>query len=50
MKALLRITLFYALLVITGITVAQAQRVLKGTVYMDGKPAAGITVEAKEVG
>ncbi|MFV0268603.1 MAG: hypothetical protein ACK5HT_15865 [Draconibacterium sp.] len=50
MKALLRITLFYALMVITGITVAQAQRVLKGTVYMDGKPAAGITVEAQRGG
>ncbi|MFV0589787.1 MAG: tetratricopeptide repeat protein [Draconibacterium sp.] len=50
MKALLRITLFFAVTVITGITVAQAQRVLKGTVYMDGEPAAGITVEAHKGG
>lgn len=50
MKALLRITLFFAVMVIAGITVAQAQRVLKGTVYMDGKPAAGITVEAHKGG
>jgi len=50
MKALLRITLFFAVMVIAGITVAQAQRVLKGTVYMDGKPAAGVTVEAQKGG
>ncbi|MCK3682511.1 tetratricopeptide repeat protein [Maribellus sp. YY47] len=50
MKALLRITLFFVVTVLTGITVAQAQRVLKGTVYMDGKPAAGITVEAQKGG
>ena len=50
MKAILRITLLIATVVIVGVTVAQAQRVIKGTVYMDGKPAAGITVEAHKGG
>jgi tetratricopeptide (TPR) repeat protein len=50
MKALLRITLLIAAIVATGITVAQAQRVVKGTVYMDGEPAAGITVEVHKGG
>lgn len=50
MKALLRITLLIAAIVATGVTIAQAQRVLKGTVYMDGEPAAGITVEVHKGG
>jgi tetratricopeptide (TPR) repeat protein len=50
MKALLRITLLIAAIVATGVTVAQAQRVVKGTVYMDGEPAAGITVEVHKGG
>jgi tetratricopeptide (TPR) repeat protein len=50
MKAILRITLLIASIVIVGATIAQAQRVIKGTVYMDGKPAAGITVEIHKGG
>ncbi|WP_321347346.1 hypothetical protein [uncultured Draconibacterium sp.] len=50
MKAILRISLLVAAVVMVGITVAQAQRVIKGTVYMDGEPAAGITVEAHKGG
>lgn len=50
MKVILRISLLVAAVVIAGITVAQAQRVIKGTVYMDGEPAAGITVEAHKGG
>lgn len=50
MKAILRISLLLAAVVMVGITVAQAQRVIKGTVYMDGEPAAGITVEAHKGG
>ncbi|MDX8338245.1 tetratricopeptide repeat protein [Draconibacterium sp. IB214405] len=50
MKAILRITLLMAAVVMVGITVAQAQRVIKGTVYMDGEPAAGINVEAHKGG
>jgi len=46
MKALTRITFLFALIVFAGFYGAIAQRVLKGTVYMDGEPAAGITVEA----
>ncbi|WP_167617582.1 tetratricopeptide repeat protein [Maribellus sediminis] len=50
MKALLRITLLIAAIVSAGVTVAQAQRVLTGTVYMDGEPAAGVTVEVHKGG
>nr|WP_321487361.1 hypothetical protein [uncultured Draconibacterium sp.] len=50
MKAILRISLLIAAVVMVGVTVAQAQRVIKGTVYMDGEPAAGITVEAHKGG
>ncbi len=50
MKAILRITFLLAATVIIGITAAQAQRVIKGTVYMDGEPAAGINVEAHKGG
>lgn len=50
MKNLLRITLFWAVIVIAGVTIAQAQNVIKGTVYMDGEPAAGITVEVHKGG
>jgi tetratricopeptide (TPR) repeat protein len=46
MKALSRITFLIALIVIVAIYSSMAQRVIKGTVYMDGEPAAGITVEA----
>ncbi len=50
MKALFRITLFLAAVVLAGVTTAQAQRVIKGTVYMDGEPAAGINVEIHKGG
>lgn len=50
MKAILRITLLIATVVMISVTIAEAQRVVKGTVYMDGKPAAGITVEVHKGG
>jgi tetratricopeptide (TPR) repeat protein len=46
MKALSRITILFAIIVLTGAYGSMAQRVFKGTVYMDGEPAAGVTVEA----
>lgn len=49
MKALLRIALLFAAVVVVS-TTAQAQRVVKGTVYMNGEPAAGITVEVHKGG
>jgi len=50
MKALFRITLLLAAVVLAGVTTAQAQRVIKGTVYSDGEPAAGINVEIHKGG
>lgn len=50
MKAVFRITLLIAAVVIAAATTLQAQRVIKGTVYRDGEPAAGITVEAHRGG
>ncbi len=50
MKTILRITLLIAAFAAVGLTVAQAQRVVKGTVYMDGKPGAGINVEVHKGG
>jgi len=50
MKNLIRRTIFLAAIIIAGVTVAQAQRVIKGTVYMDGEPAAGVTVEVQKGG
>jgi len=44
MKAVIRITLLVAAVVITAASTLQAQRVIKGMVYRDGEPAAGITV------
>ena len=46
MKALSRIGFLIALIVLAAINSAMAQRTFKGTVYMDGEPAAGVTVEA----
>lgn len=46
MKALSRVTFLFALLVLWAVYGTTAQRVIKGTVYIDGEPAAGITVEA----
>ncbi len=50
MRNLLRIAIFFVVLAGAGITVAQAQKVMKGTVYMDGEPAAGINVEVHKGG
>jgi len=48
MKKLSRITFLFALIVLAAIDTTMAQRVLKGIVYMDGKPASGVTVEANK--
>jgi tetratricopeptide (TPR) repeat protein len=50
MKAVFRITILVAAVVIIASTTLQAQRIIKGTVYRDGEPAAGITVEAHRGG
>ncbi|WP_372947758.1 tetratricopeptide repeat protein [Mariniphaga sp.] len=50
MKAVFRISLLMASLVLAAVTTIQAQRVIKGTVYREGKPAAGVTVEAHRGG
>jgi len=50
MKTFLRITLLFAFIITAAATISVAQRVIKGTVYMDGKLAAGITVEAHKGG
>jgi len=46
MKTLSRIGFLFALIVLAAVNSAMAQRTIKGTVYMDGEPAAGVTVEA----
>jgi tetratricopeptide (TPR) repeat protein len=46
MKTLFRKSFLFALIVLAAVTGSMAQRIIKGTVYMDGKPAAGVTVEA----
>lgn len=46
MKAYLRIALLSAIIALLTVTGSMAQRVIQGTVYMDGEPAAGVTVEA----
>lgn len=46
MKAVYRITFIVAFLVVAAATTLQAQRIITGTVYKNGEPAAGITVEA----
>ena len=50
MKAVFRISLLMASLVLAAVTTIHAQRVIKGTVYREGKPAAGVTVEAHRGG
>ena len=47
MKTVFRISLLIASLVLATAVTIQAQRVIKGTVYREGKPAAGVTVEAQ---
>ena len=46
MKAFIRITLLFAAIAMLATTSTVAQRVIKGTVYNDGEPMAGVTVEA----
>ena len=46
MKALSRIGFVFALIVLVAISSAMAQKTIKGIVYMNGEPAAGVTVEA----
>ncbi len=50
MKVLIRTSLLLAAIVFTGMSIAQAQRVISGTVYKDGELAAGITVEVHKGG
>lgn len=50
MRAILRITLLIATVLGVALTSANAQRVLKGIVYVDGEPAAGVTVRAHKGG
>ncbi len=46
MKTLIRKSILVASVVLLASTFTLAQRVIKGTVYREGKPAAGVTVEA----
>jgi tetratricopeptide (TPR) repeat protein len=46
MKSVFRITLLITSLALAASTGLQAQRVIKGTVYNNGEPAAGVNVEA----
>ncbi|SHJ87226.1 hypothetical protein SAMN05444280_13620 [Tangfeifania diversioriginum] len=50
MKAFFRIALLITAVAFSAATTLQAQRVVKGTVYRDGEPAAGITVEVHRGG
>lgn len=50
MKVLIRTSLLLVAIVFTGMSIAQAQRVISGTVYKDGELAAGITVEVHKGG
>lgn len=46
MKTFSRSAILFAFIVFATINSAMAQKTIKGTVYMDGEPAAGVTVEA----
>lgn len=50
MKTLIQKTILFASVVLLASTLSVAQRVIKGTVYREGKPAAGVTVEAHKGG
>ncbi|MCF6333717.1 MAG: hypothetical protein L3J11_10580 [Draconibacterium sp.] len=50
MKAFLRISVLFIMSFMGIVSAPFAQRVIKGTVYMDEKPAAGVTVEAHKGG
>jgi tetratricopeptide (TPR) repeat protein len=45
MKTFVRKSILFALIVLGMVLTTNAQRVIKGTVYREGKPAAGVTVE-----
>jgi hypothetical protein len=47
---MIRKTILFASVVLLASTLSVAQRVIKGTVYREGKPAAGVTVEAHKGG
>jgi hypothetical protein len=49
MKALSRISFLFALIVLAAVNNIMAQRIIKGTVYMDGKPALVLLLRHKEV-
>ena len=46
MKSLSRKGFLFVLIVFAAVSSVMAQRTIKGVVYMDGEPAAGVTVEA----
>jgi len=46
MKTLIRKSMLFALIAVATVISSNAQRIIKGTVYREGKPAAGVTVEA----
>jgi len=48
MKTLSRIGFLFAFIVFATLNSAMGQKTIKGTVYMDGEPAAGVTVEANK--
>ena len=50
MKAIIRKIFFLAFVALVASTSSMAQRMIKGTIYMDGEPAAGITVEVHKGG
>ena len=50
MKVFARITLLITVLILASLTSLTAQRIIKGTVYREGKPAPGITVQAHKGG
>jgi tetratricopeptide (TPR) repeat protein len=45
MKTFVRKSILFTLILLGMVLTANAQRVIKGTVYREGKPAAGVTVE-----
>lgn len=50
MKSVFRMTLLMATIAMVSLTHLQAQRIITGTVYNNGEPAAGVTVEAQRGG
>jgi len=50
MRSIVYRTILLATIALTAVSVSYAQRIIKGTVYREGKPAAGITVEAHKGG